>query len=143
MRLITRRTFVKGLAAGGAAATISSWGQPLWAQTARAGRTPTRDLSGTDFELHDSMASAWLFVLQPHRPRKESADLLHAEAFSAMVQSDSESWHQALVRALDMETVSACETMADGGVPMPSVIDLLGARGMHRLAARYLQNSIR
>jgi glycine cleavage system H protein len=98
---------------------------------------------GTDFELHDSMASAWLFVLQPHRPRKESADLLGAEAFSAMVQSDIESWHQALVRAFDVETMSECETMADGGVLMPSAIDLLGARGMHRLAARYLQNCIR
>ena len=98
---------------------------------------------GTDFELHDSMTSAWLFVLQPHRPRIESADLLNAEAFSAMVQSDIESWHQALARALDVETVSEGATMADGGVPMPSAVDLLGAHWMHRLAARYLQNSIR
>ncbi len=96
---------------------------------------------GTDFELHDSMADAWLFVLQPHRPRKESAALLHAETFSAMVQRDVESWHQALVQALDVVTMSGGETMADGGVPVHSTIELLGSRGMHRLAARYLHPS--
>ena len=46
---VSRRTFVKGLAAGG---VVSGLG--MWPRTARAGdlqRQPTRELTGTDFEL--------------------------------------------------------------------------------------------
>ena len=96
---------------------------------------------GSNFELHDSMASAWLFVLQPHRPRTEALALLHAEDFSAIVQRDLESWHQALVRTLDVVTASGGETLADGGLLVRSAIEVLGAGGMHRLAARTLRPS--
>ncbi|HVL67634.1 MAG TPA: copper resistance system multicopper oxidase [Vicinamibacterales bacterium] len=46
----SRRTFVKGLAAGGAVAGLGLWRQPsLWAQA--QGLKPTIELSGTDFDL--------------------------------------------------------------------------------------------
>ena len=45
----TRRTFVKGLAAGGAAAGLGLWRVPVWAQAAP--RKPTPELTGTSFDL--------------------------------------------------------------------------------------------
>jgi len=45
----TRRTFVKGLAVGGAAAGLGLWQAPLWAQA--GARQPTQELSGTSFDL--------------------------------------------------------------------------------------------
>ncbi len=45
----TRRTFVKGLAVGGAAAGLGLWQAPLWAQAGT--RQPTQELSGTSFDL--------------------------------------------------------------------------------------------
>jgi CopA family copper-resistance protein len=45
----TRRTFVKGLAAGGAAAALSRWHVPLYADP--GGLKPTVELSGTEFDL--------------------------------------------------------------------------------------------
>ena len=45
----SRRTFVKGLAAGGALAGVGLWQIPTWAQS--GGRQPTRELSGTSFDL--------------------------------------------------------------------------------------------
>jgi CopA family copper-resistance protein len=45
----TRRTFVKGLAVGGAAAGFGLWQPSVWAQTAR--RQPTPELSGRTFDL--------------------------------------------------------------------------------------------
>lgn len=46
----SRRTFVKGLAAGGAAATLGGWRTPLLAAQAGA-RQPVVQLSGTEFDL--------------------------------------------------------------------------------------------
>lgn len=46
---LTRRTFVKGLAAGGAVAGLSLWPSPTWAQS--DARRPWRELSGTEFDL--------------------------------------------------------------------------------------------
>ncbi|MSO49539.1 MAG: copper resistance system multicopper oxidase [Acidobacteria bacterium] len=45
----TRRTFVKGLAVGGAAAGLGLWQPSVWAQTTT--RQPTPELSGTSFDL--------------------------------------------------------------------------------------------
>src|SRR5688572_18238693 len=46
----TRRTFVKGLAAGGAAAGLGMW--PAQASAAQPGaRHPVRELTGTTFDL--------------------------------------------------------------------------------------------
>lgn len=45
----TRRTFVKGLAIGGAAAGLGVWPGPAWAQT--GSRQLTSELSGTSFDL--------------------------------------------------------------------------------------------
>ena len=45
----TRRTFVKGLAVGGAVAGLGLWHTPAWAQSPE--RQPWRELSGTDFDL--------------------------------------------------------------------------------------------
>ena len=47
----SRRTFVKGLAMGGVVAGLGAWGNSAWAQAARA-RQVTRELTGTDFDLH-------------------------------------------------------------------------------------------
>ena len=44
-----RRTFVKGLAASGALATLGTWGTRAWAQGAT--RPPAAELTGTTFEL--------------------------------------------------------------------------------------------
>ncbi|MEQ1726977.1 MAG: copper resistance system multicopper oxidase [Vicinamibacterales bacterium] len=46
----SRRTFVKGLAIGGAAASLGLLRQPAWAQTGR--RRDFAALSGTEFDLH-------------------------------------------------------------------------------------------
>jgi CopA family copper-resistance protein len=46
---VSRRTFVKGLAAGGVVATFGSWRDSAWAQPASARRHAS--LSGTDFDL--------------------------------------------------------------------------------------------
>jgi CopA family copper-resistance protein len=46
---ITRRTFVTGLAAGGAVATLGAWSAP--GAAAQSPRQPTGELSGTNFEL--------------------------------------------------------------------------------------------
>src|SRR5687767_14953793 len=46
----SRRTFVKGLALGGAAASMGLTPPSTWAQK-RAPREPTSTLSGTDFDL--------------------------------------------------------------------------------------------
>ncbi len=46
----SRRTFVKGMAAGGVVTGLGLWQSPLWAQTAT--RQATRELSGTSFDLH-------------------------------------------------------------------------------------------
>jgi CopA family copper-resistance protein len=48
MPRLTRRTFVRGLALGGAAASLGLWRTPLLAQAERAQPAP---LSGTDFDL--------------------------------------------------------------------------------------------
>ncbi len=45
----SRRTFVKGLAVGGAAAGLGLWPAPAWAQVGR--REAMRELSGTSFDL--------------------------------------------------------------------------------------------
>jgi CopA family copper-resistance protein len=45
----SRRTFVKGLAMGGAAAGLGVWGAPAWAQG--TARQESATLSGTDFDL--------------------------------------------------------------------------------------------
>jgi CopA family copper-resistance protein len=45
----SRRTFVKGLAAGGALAGLGLWRAPAWAQGVM--RQPTAELSGTTFDL--------------------------------------------------------------------------------------------
>ena len=45
----TRRTFVKGLAAGGAVAGLGLWREPAWAQSVT--RQPTAELRGTSFDL--------------------------------------------------------------------------------------------
>jgi CopA family copper-resistance protein len=45
----SRRTFVKGLAVGGAAAGLGLWRVPAWAQV--GGRQTTRELTGTSFDL--------------------------------------------------------------------------------------------
>lgn len=45
----SRRTFVKGLAVGGAAAGLGLWPAPAWAQV--GGRQATRELTGTSFDL--------------------------------------------------------------------------------------------
>ncbi len=45
----SRRTFVKGLAVGGAAAGLGLWPVPAWAQV--GGRQTTRELTGTSFDL--------------------------------------------------------------------------------------------
>ena len=45
----TRRTFVKGLALGGAAAGLGFWPPSAWAST-DTGRPPT-ELTGTEFDL--------------------------------------------------------------------------------------------
>jgi len=45
----SRRTFVKGLAAGGAVAGLGLWRVPVWAQPAP--RQPTTELTGSSFEL--------------------------------------------------------------------------------------------
>ncbi len=45
----SRRTFVKGLAVGGAAAGLGLWPAPAWAQV--GGRQTTRELTGTSFDL--------------------------------------------------------------------------------------------
>jgi CopA family copper-resistance protein len=44
----SRRTFVKGLAAGGAAVALGMWRTPAWAQ---GGRTSLPTLAGSDFDL--------------------------------------------------------------------------------------------
>ena len=46
----SRRTFVKGLAVGGAVAGLGVWRVPAWAQTLNA-RKPTVELTGTEFDL--------------------------------------------------------------------------------------------
>jgi len=46
---LTRRTFVKGLAVGGAAAGLGLWNTPAWAQAAAPGQPGV--LSGTEFDL--------------------------------------------------------------------------------------------
>lgn len=43
-----RRTFVKGLMVGGAAAGSGLWQPSVWGQTARQ---PVRELAGTSFDL--------------------------------------------------------------------------------------------
>ena len=48
-RYVTRRTFVKGLAIGGAVTGLGLWRTPAWAQT--GARQPTAELSGTSFDL--------------------------------------------------------------------------------------------
>ena len=48
-RYPTRRTFVKGLAVGGAVAGLGLWRTPAWAQSPT--RQPWRELSGTSFDL--------------------------------------------------------------------------------------------
>lgn len=45
----SRRTFVKGLAVGGAAAGLGLWQTPAWAQVGT--RQPVQELSGTSFDL--------------------------------------------------------------------------------------------
>lgn len=47
---VTRRTFVKGLAAGGVAAGLGLWSEPAWGQAGRP-RVPSPVLTGTDFNL--------------------------------------------------------------------------------------------
>ena len=47
---LSRRTFVKGLAVGGAAATLGFSPSSIWAQK-NSTREPTAELSGTDFDL--------------------------------------------------------------------------------------------
>jgi FtsP/CotA-like multicopper oxidase with cupredoxin domain len=49
MRSLSRRTFVKGLAAGGAAFSAGVWRPPIWAQSRE--RVATGELSGTEFDL--------------------------------------------------------------------------------------------
>jgi CopA family copper-resistance protein len=46
---VSRRTFVKGLAAGGAASGLGLWPRTTWAGDGQ--RQPTRELTGTDFDL--------------------------------------------------------------------------------------------
>ena len=46
---VSRRTFVKGLAAGGVVSGLGLWPRPAWAGDLQ--RQPTRELTGTDFEL--------------------------------------------------------------------------------------------
>ena len=46
---VSRRTFVKGLAAGGVVSGLGMWPRPAWAGDLQ--RQPTRELTGTDFEL--------------------------------------------------------------------------------------------
>jgi CopA family copper-resistance protein len=45
----SRRTFVKGLAAGGVLTSLGYWREPLWAQAAQ--RRATTELTGTTFDL--------------------------------------------------------------------------------------------
>lgn len=48
----SRRTFIKTLAAGGVAAGLGIWRQPVWA-VARPGQSAEGSvLAGTDFDLH-------------------------------------------------------------------------------------------
>jgi CopA family copper-resistance protein len=47
---LSRRTFVKGLAAGGVAAGLGLWKDPAWAQEARS-RVPQPVLAGSEFDL--------------------------------------------------------------------------------------------
>jgi CopA family copper-resistance protein len=47
----SRRTFVKGLAMGGVMTGLGLWPDRVWAQAASA-RQATRELTGTDFDLH-------------------------------------------------------------------------------------------
>jgi CopA family copper-resistance protein len=49
MARASRRTFVKGLAIGGAAASFGIWRAPAWAQSAQ--RAPWGSLAGSDFDL--------------------------------------------------------------------------------------------
>ncbi len=90
----------------------------------------------TDFALRDPLQSEWLLALQPFRLRAETRDLLEAPAFAPRVGEDLVAWQGAL--RLKLEAPSLGKTMADGGVAVRNLKELLGSPELHRLAARFL-----
>ena len=90
----------------------------------------------TDFALRDPLQSEWLLALQPFRLRAETRDLLEAPAFAPLVDEDLVAWQGAL--RLKLEAPSLGKTMADGGVAVRNLKELLGSPELHRLAARFL-----
>lgn len=95
----------------------------------------------TDLEIHEPFTSEWLLKLQPFRIRTESRELQDATEFAPRVQEDFVLWQQELRQASQRADPSLGRTMADGGHSVRSLAELLGTRGVHRLASRFLAPS--
>ena len=92
----------------------------------------------SEFELRDPLHSEWLLVLQPHRLRTESRELLDAAAFGPVLRQDLEAWRDAVQASIDSASGPVGRTLQDGGVSVRNLTELLGSSGLHRLAARFL-----
>jgi len=92
----------------------------------------------TDLEIREPFTDEWLLKLQPFRIRTESQELMGATEFAPWVQEDFALWQEELRQALQSDVVSLGRTMADGGHSVRTLVELLGSRGVHRLASRSL-----
>jgi glycine cleavage system H protein len=92
----------------------------------------------TDVEVRDPFGSEWLLLLQPFRIRTESRELMRAQHFAPLVQQDFTAWQREVQQALQNDATPLGQTLADGGRSVHSLAELLGPRGVHRLASRFL-----
>lgn len=91
-----------------------------------------------EFELRDPLHGEWLLVLQPHRLRTESRELLSADGFGPLLRQDLDAWRTSVQASIDAGSGPVGRTLADGGVTVRDLTELLGSSGLHRLAARFL-----
>ena len=91
-----------------------------------------------DVVCGDPLGGGWLLCLQPTELDAELHRLQGARAFRRRVQRDAEVWRREVRRAMRRASPAVGHTMADGGVRVTDVGQLIGARRRHEIAAHFL-----
>lgn len=92
----------------------------------------------SDFSLEDPFGEDWLYLVQPLRLRTEERLLLDAPSFQSVVQEDFGSWQRLVFDSIEGDTGPVGRTLADGGVQVHDLMELLGEARLHEIATRFL-----
>jgi glycine cleavage system H lipoate-binding protein len=92
----------------------------------------------SDFELQDPFEGDWLLLLQAVRMQAERRSLQDARTFQGVLQRCMLDWRRTIYKAVEGGAEAIGRTMADGGIQVRDLEELLGEQRLHEIAADFL-----